>query len=130
MNFSLYRPLGFSLVSAVCLGIYNAVMIAGDAMGSSMWAALLLAYCLVVTVGYAGHSFLTFRQRMKIAGLGRYAVSMAANMPVAVLLLWIAHALLGMPMWLAAPGTTVATLALNYQLSHWAIMGRRARSSG
>jgi putative flippase GtrA len=115
------RPIGFTLVSATCLLVHNLVMIVADAAGSPLWGAVLASYGIVVLIGYAGHSFLTFAQPVSIGRFARYAFAMAANIPSAFIFVWLAKNLGGLPMVFAAPLATVCSLALNYLLARWAI---------
>lgn len=115
------RPIGFTIVSATCLVVHNAVMIGTDGISFPLWGSVLTSYCIVVVIGYFGHSQVTFGQTIGAMRFARYAFAMAANIPSAFIFVWLAKNLGGLPMVLSAPLATVCSLALNYMLSRWAI---------
>ena len=119
------RPIGFTLVSGLCLIVHNAVMIATDRIGFPLWASVLSSFGVVVLIGYVGHSLVTFGEGMSAVRFGRYAFAMAANIPTAFVLVWIAKNLANLDMIFAAPLATVGSIAMNYILSRWAISPRR-----
>jgi len=117
------KPLRYIAVSAVCAGLSNAILIAGAFVGVHFAVSLGLSFVTVVVVGYLAHCRVTFAAPPSRNGFGRYAAAMLANLPLAFVLLagWDA---LHVPMIFAAPATTVATLAVNYASSRWAIASR------
>ena len=117
------RPVGYLVVSALCLLAHNATLIAADAAGLQMWAALLASFGLVTVIGYGGHTLFTFNQVASIRAFGRYALAMSFNIPAAFLFLWLARYVLGLSMTLAAPLATAASMGLNYLLARRAIAG-------
>lgn len=109
-------------VASICLATHNAVMIAADAAGLALFAAVLLSFGCVALLGYALHCRVTFRQPMSLPGLKRYAAAMALNIPLAFVTTWLWKDLLHLPMAIAAPLASVMMLAINYVLSSWAIV--------
>ncbi|MCU0736312.1 MAG: GtrA family protein [Methylotetracoccus sp.] len=120
------RSAAYLAVSALCLVTHNAVMIAGDAAGLPLSASVLLSFCVVVVLGYVGHSRLTFREPMTAGRFSRYALAMAANLPTAFVTVWLARDVVGLPMIVAAPLSTVVSIGINFLFSRWAIVHRHS----
>lgn len=121
----LFRSGSFLAVSAICLLTHNVVMILGDYSGLPLLASVGLSFIIVVFIGYLGHSRFTYHEQVTLTQFSRYAVAMAANLPTALVTVWLARDMFGLPMPIAAPLSTVASLGINYVLSHWAIARHR-----
>lgn len=119
------QPLiGYAIVSGICVSLNNIILIVADRAGISLAGAILLSFGIVVIVGYTLHSFATFRQPLRLGAFGRYAASMAINIPLAAGALWLCRQPIGLPMAYAAPLATGGTMAANFMLSRWAISMR------
>jgi putative flippase GtrA len=114
----------YALTAAACMIMHNVIMIAGDAAGLAMPVAVLLSFCVCVLLGFALHSRYTFAVRGDGAGLLRYTLAMAANVPLTILLLWLFLTFLRLPMAVASPAATLVLLVVNFFASRWAIAGR------
>jgi len=119
----------YALTAAACMIMHNVIMIAGDAAGLAMPVAVLLSFCVCVLLGFALHSRYTFAVRGDGAGLLRYTLAMAANVPLTILLLWLFFTFLRLPMAVASPAATLVLLVVNFFASRWAIAGRRRQGT-
>lgn len=125
MTKMLFRSGRFLAVAAICLLTHNAVMVLGDYSGLSLIASVGLSFIIVVIIGYLGHSRFTYHEPVTLTQFSRYTVAMAANLPTALLTVWLARDLFGLPMPIAAPLSTLVSLGINYVLSRWAISPHR-----
>jgi putative flippase GtrA len=114
----------YVLVGALCAGLYNVIMIAGDALGVHFVVSTVVAFVLNVLVGYTLHCRFTFSERMTWSGLGRYTAAMLLNLPLSLVGVWLLNGVLRLPMWLASPLVTVLLFAWNYVATHWAVVTR------
>jgi putative flippase GtrA len=112
----------YVLIAGLCAGLNIAVMVAGDAAGLHYAISTALSFLLCVRVGYALHSRWTFRAEPRVDGLARYTLAMALNYPASLAGIWAFYDLAGWPMFVSAPLSTAATVALNFLLSRWAIV--------
>jgi putative flippase GtrA len=116
------RQLGpYALIAGFCAALNITVMIAGDAVGLHYAVSTAISFILCVLVGYALHCHWTFRSAPRLDSLVRYAIAMAVNYPASLAGIWAFYDLAGLPMTIAAPLSTGATVALNFALSRWAI---------
>ena len=112
-------------VSGVCALANNVILVVGDHVGLPLLASIALSYACVVVLGYCAHARFTFSQPWGLGAFLRYALAMAANIPVFAAMVAGLHAL-RVPMWIAAPTATLAMLAVNYILAKWAVTGAAA----
>ncbi|OYX62454.1 MAG: hypothetical protein B7Y89_09565 [Novosphingobium sp. 32-60-15] len=113
----------YPVVAGVCLLLNNVVLIAADAAGFASVPAVLMSFVVVMLTGYALHSVFTFQETVSIQRLGRYAVGMAVNIPMAIIVLGLLHDFLALPMVIASPVASVILMIINFALSRWAING-------
>jgi putative flippase GtrA len=118
---SLRAPFAYAVVAGVCLVLHNLVLIGGDLLAAPLWLTVLASFAIVATAGYALHGAFTFRQPLSPLGLGRYALAMSANVPLAYVTTWLWRDVGGLPMPLAAPLASASMIAINFVLSRWAI---------
>ena len=81
----------YVLVGALCAGLYNLIMIAGDALGVNFVASSVFAFVLNVAVGYTLHCRFTFSEPMTVRGLARYTAAMLLNLPLSIGGVWLLH---------------------------------------
>ena len=117
----------FLLIGGLCAALNNALVIGLVWAGSGPIVSSLLAFPLVLTLGFALHSLLTFKTTMSAAAFWRYALAMAMNFPVWSVSLFILCDLLGAPIAFAAPVTTLLLVAWNFLSARWAL--RRPESA-
>jgi putative flippase GtrA len=112
----------FVAVGLVCAGLHNLVIIGLDQVGVHYVLASFASYVVCVGVGFVLHARVTFRVQVSCAAFRRYALAMAANVPIAVAMLWLLCELVLMPVSLAAPVATVLMFAWNFVASRWAVL--------
>jgi putative flippase GtrA len=114
----------YALVGALCAGLYNVIMIAGDAAGVNFVLSSVFAFAVNVAVGYTLHCRFTFSEPMTVRGLARYTAAMLLNLPLSIGGVWLLHGVLRAPMWLASPVVTALLFIWNYVATHWAVVTR------
>ena len=114
----------YALVGALCAGLYNLIMIAGDAAGVNFVASTVVAFVVNVLVGYTLHCRFTFSEPMTVRGLARYTAAMLLNLPLSIGGVWLLHGVVRAPMWLASPVVTALLFVWNYVATHWAVVTR------
>ena len=114
----------YVLVGALCAGLYNLIMIAGDALGVHFVASTVFAFVVNVLVGYTLHCRFTFSEPMTWPGLARYTAAMLLNLPLSIVGIWLLHDVVRLPIWLASPLLTAFLFAWNYVATHWAVVTR------
>ncbi len=125
---TLRLPFAYVANASACVLLHNTLIIAADAVGSPLWLAVLLSFCVVTATGYVLHSLFTFRRPLAAVGFARYAFAMSANIPLAFLTIWFWHEQFGLSMVLAAPLASVCMMAANFALGFWAIGAIKAKS--
>ena len=118
------EPLRYLGVAAFCAALNNLVLIGGAALGLHYAVGLALSFVVVVAAGYLAHTAFTFRRPATLSAFGRYAGAMLAALPLSFVCLFVFCDLAKLPMWIAAPATTVVTVIANYALSRWAVLPR------
>ena len=114
----------YALVGALCAGLYNVIMIAGDALGVNFVASSVFAFVVNVALGYTLHCRFTFSEPMTVRGLARYTAAMLLNLPLSIGGVWLLHGVVRAPMWLASPVVTALLFIWNYVATHWAVVTR------
>ena len=120
------EPVRYAAVGAACAALHVLVMLAGDRLGLHYALSTLASYAVVVVAGYGLHVHVTFAGRASPAAFARYALAMAANYPLSLLLMFALCEGAGAPVALAAPVATVVLAVWNYGASRWAVLGRRS----
>jgi putative flippase GtrA len=116
----------FLAVGGACALLHNVVMIAGDLVGWHYAASSVVSLVVVTAFGYWLHSRWTYRDaQLSWASFTRYAAAVSANFPLSLAGLFVFVDLLGIPVLVAAPATTVILLAFNYVANRWALMSRQ-----
>jgi len=115
-------PARFVVVGLVCAGLHNAIVIAGAWAHVHYVISCAVSYVVVVGVGFALHAGYTFQQQPSLQSFLRYALSMAANYPFTLALLFLMCDVGGWPVALAAPIATVLMVGWNFLASRWAIV--------
>lgn len=114
--------LRYLVVGGTCALVNVGVLVAAEAVGLQLWGGIALSFGLVCTVGYVLHATVTFAAPVAWGGFARYVAAMAAGLPVSTALLWLFARALVWPMPVAASCATLATLALNFVSSRWAVL--------
>jgi putative flippase GtrA len=116
----------FILVGLVCALVHNVIMLAADRLGLHYVMSCGISYVVVVVLGFALHVHFTFQQQARFDQFWRYALSMAANFPATLALLFLMCDMAGWPVAIAAPVATVVMMAWNFVASRWAIVRKPA----
>ncbi len=119
---ALALPSRFMAVGLLCAIAHNAIMLGADRWQIHYAISCAISYVLVVLLGFALHVRFTFQETPSFAAFWRYAVSMAANYPVTLALLFILCDIVGLSVVIAAPVATVVMMAWNFAASRWAIV--------
>ena len=126
----------YLLVGVSCAVLYNVALIAGDLLGLHYVVTTAIAYVVVVLWGYGLHSLFTFGRELSARALFRYALGMAVNLPLSLVLMFLFCDVARVAVVVAAPATTVILFVWNFVTSRWAILvspalaGISPRSSG
>ena len=114
----------YVVVGAFCAGLYNAMMIAGDWLGVAYFATTVVAFVLLVLIGYALHCLYTFSEKLSLMGLARYAGAMLLTLPLSLGGIWLLRGVAHLPMWLASPLLTLSLFCWNFVATRWAVVAR------
>jgi putative flippase GtrA len=112
----------YTVVGALCAGIYNAIMIAGDALGVHYAVATGVAFVIIVITGYSLHCLYTFSEKLSLRGFVRYTGAMTLTLPLSLGGMWLLRGVMHAPMWFASPFLTGAMFCLNFVAAHWAVV--------
>jgi putative flippase GtrA len=126
---ALALPSRFLAVGLICAVAHNAIMLGAHRWHVHYAVSCAISYVLVVLLGFALHVRFTFQQALSFAAFWRYAVSMAANYPVTLALLFLMCDVAGLSVVIAAPVATVLMMAWNFLASRWAIVRTTASPS-
>ena len=111
----------YGIVAGLCVAAHLVIMIGGDLLGAHFVLSTTVSFVTCVLIGYSLHSRFTFIREMSFAGLLRYALAMAFNFPLSIIAVWFFYELLGQPMIIAAPASTLVMTLYNFITSRWAI---------
>jgi putative flippase GtrA len=115
-------PTRFAIVGLVCAATHNAIVLAASWWQIHYAPACVISYVVVVVLGFALHLRFTFEQPATVASFWRYSLSMAANYPITLVLLFL---MCEMAQWTVAAAAPVATVLLflwNFFTGRWAII--------
>lgn len=116
------KGIRFTMVGGSCAILHNLIMFAGDLNGLHYAVSSLISFAVVTTIGFSLHSAFTFRGTAQDSSFIRYALAMAANYPLSIAALFVLIDLIGFPVWIAAPVSTVLLFVWNFTMSRWAIV--------
>jgi putative flippase GtrA len=111
----------YTLVAAFCALLHNAILIGADALGATVLVCQLASAAVLLPVGFWLQSHVTFRCERSWSGFLRYSAALITNFPVALVVLWLVRDQLALPMWAAAPASSLALFCWNYLTSNWAL---------
>ncbi|MEP7040442.1 MAG: GtrA family protein [Chloroflexota bacterium] len=117
-------------VGATCAVLNSLILIGLDRVGIHYAVSSLIAFVVVVSVGYSLHSWFTFRVRRGLSTFALYAMALAANYPLQVLTLYLLVDLLRLPIVVASPISTLALAGWNVFATRWALVRRPVRQAG
>jgi putative flippase GtrA len=117
-----WTPTRFAIVGLICAAAHNAILLAADLWHVHYALSCAISYFVVVVLGFALHVRYTFRRPPTVASFWRYGLSMAANYPATLALLFLMCDVAGWPVAFAAPLATILLFATNFLASRWAIV--------
>ena len=122
-------PTRFAIVGFICAVTHNAILLTADLWHVHYARSCAISYVVVVLLGFALHAHYTFRQPASAASFWRYCLSMAANYPATLALLFLMCDIAGWPVAIAVPTATALLFAANFLASRWAIVRRPSPAS-
>jgi putative flippase GtrA len=117
-----FEPARYTAVGAVMAAFNNLVFIFGDWAGLGYIGLMGLSWGLSGSVGYLLHSRYTFGASHNWSAYGRFMGGIAMGIPLTLALLAALKSGLHLPMWIAAPVTTVGMFFYNYLSARLAIV--------
>ena len=117
----IHRGSRYLLVAIGCAGLHNAIMIVLDALHVHYGLSLIISAAVLIPVGYWLQGRITFAADSSWVSFWRYALVMIVNTPMSFIALWVLYDRGGLPMWIAAPVSTIILLIWNYISSGWAL---------
>ena len=114
----------YVVVGAFCAGLYNLMMIAGNALGLGYIGSTMIAFVILVLIGYALHCLYTFSEKLSWVGFVRYTAAMLLTLPLSLVGIYVFFGVLHLPMWIAAPLVTISLFAWNFLATRWAVVAR------
>ena len=115
----------YVVVGALCAGLYNGVMLAGDREGLHYAVSTVIAFVLIVTTGYVLHCKYTFTEALTWRGFARYVAAMLVSLPISIGGMFVLRDVAHLPMIIASPAFTAVMFAWNYLATHWAVVTRK-----
>lgn len=116
----------YAIVGIVCVALNNVILIAGEAIGIHYaWSAV---FCLIAVGGlaYLAHVHFTFRASRSWMGYVRFLGTQGASLALTLLALFLLCDVAGLPVWGAAPITSVMLFAVQFLSTRWAVVTRHA----
>jgi putative flippase GtrA len=117
-------PTRFAIVGFICAVTHNAILLAAELWHIHYALSCAISYVVVALLGFTLHVCYTFQRHATAASFLRYYLSMAANYPLTLVLLFLMCDIGSWPVAVAAPIATILLLAANFLASRWAIVGR------
>ena len=116
----------YLLVGATCAVLNPIILIGLDRFGIHYAVSSLISFGVVLAVGYSLHSWFTFRVRPGLSTFLLYALALAANYPLQVVLLYLLVDRARLPIVIASPVTTLILTGWNFFATRWALVRRDA----
>lgn len=119
---SLIRPIPrYAVVAAFCAALHMAIMIGLDALGVHYVLCQIASAVVLVPIGYWLTSGPVFNAPRSWPSFARYSGAILTNFPLQLALVWLLKGIMGLPMAVVAPVTTVILVLWNYLTSYWAL---------
>lgn len=118
----------YTVVAIFCALLHNVILIGMDWVGAAVFWCQTASAAVLLPVGFLLQSRVTFRCERSWRGFARYSAALLTNFPVALLVLWFTRHMVALPMWIAAPSSSIALFCWNYLTSTWAFTHNPARS--
>lgn len=114
----------YLFIGGMCAVINNVVLIGGNRLGYSYVGLTVLSSFISGTIAYCLHAHYSFRMRKTWRAYVQFLCGTSVGMPLAVGTLAVLVTLLGLPMWIASPSSTVLMMVYNYGFARLTIVGR------
>jgi len=118
------EPLRYLLCGGLCAVVNNIILIGGDGLGLHYALLTAISWALAGSLGYGLNARFTFRQPWRGRAYLRFMGGVALGVPLSLALLALFVSLLRLPMWFAAPASTLLMMVYNYANARLAIMRR------
>lgn len=115
----------YVIVGALCAALYNVTMIAGDRLRIHYAVSTVVAFVMIVALGYVLHCKFTFSEALSLRGLVRYTAAMILSLPLSLGGMFLLRDLAHLPMVIASPTLTALLFGWNYLATHWAVVTRK-----
>lgn len=119
----------YASVSSICFLLGSTLIPGFTALGLHYAAATLVAFVIVAIVGFTLHCYWTFRVERSLSGFARYFSAMLLNLPLTIILIGLAHDVVGLSVTIAAPLASTLLFVWNYLAVRWAVGGGSERNS-
>jgi putative flippase GtrA len=126
---SLFLPVRYLTVGAICALGQNALIIGGDLLGYHYTLTATLAVTIFGALGYALHSRYTYDQPLSWSACGRFIMGLGSGYVLSVAILAIFRDVMNVPMIITAPVATIIVTTWGFIASRWAITLARPPSS-
>lgn len=112
----------YTLVAIALAGLHNVILIGADALGAHYILAQALSAAVLLPTGFLAMAKYSYSVEASWSGFWRYSAALITNFPVAIASLWLLIDILALPMWIAAPISTVVLYVWNFLTSTWAFL--------
>lgn len=118
----------YTVVGAVCACASNLIIIGGNLTGINDQVAIALAVAIVTPLAYILQSWFTYGSPLSMQRFIRFLSGVGVGTLWFVLLMTLFQRIIGMPVWIASPLTTLLIFVWNFAASRWAILWRTQQS--
>lgn len=118
----LSQTLRYMVVSGFCLLLSTVLIPLLNWWGLHYAWATFAAFCVVATTGFCLHSLWTFQTEFKFSSFVRYVSTIAINLPMAVVLIAVAHDLLEFSVAISSAFASGVLIIWNYIAARWAVL--------
>lgn len=115
----------YAVVGLVCALTNYAIMLIVDGFGGHYLLGLLATFVVVTPLGYALHSWFTFREPLSKVAFARFTATVIAAYPVATVMLIVLCSGLRLSVAIAYPIAVGGMLIWNFAATHWALLPRQ-----
>ena len=118
----------YLVVSGLCALLNNASVIVLVDCGFGSITATIIAFAPVLLIAYLLHALFTFGSQPTPVSFSRFAFLMAMNFPLWIAGLYLLSDIVRLPIFIAAPSTTVLIFVWNFASTKWAFLGGNSRA--
>lgn len=118
----------YLVVSGLCALLNNASVIVLVDCGFGSITATIIAFGPVLLIAYLLHALFTFGSQPTHVSFSRFAFLMALNFPLWIAGLYLLSDIVRLPIFIAAPSTTVLIFVWNFASTKWAFRAGSSRA--